>query len=156
MTQLHEYKTFKDLGKGAKAPEGYRKIRVHLVFDVKHDGQHKIRLVADGHLTEAPLDSIYAGVFSLQGLHLLVFLAELNNLDVWATVFGNAYLEAKTQEKVDIIAGPEFGELEGRRLIIFKALYGLRTSRLHWHECFADCLCDMGFQPCKAEPNIWM
>jgi len=56
MTQLHEYKIFKDLGKGAKASEGYRKIRVHLVFDVKHDGQHKSQLVADGHhLTEVPL-----------------------------------------------------------------------------------------------------
>ena len=41
-------------------------------------------------------------------------------------------------------------------LIIFKALYSLRTSGLHWHECFADCLHDMGFQPSKAEPDIWM
>jgi len=38
MSQLHEYKTFKDLGKGGKLPGGYRKICVHLVFDVKHDG----------------------------------------------------------------------------------------------------------------------
>jgi len=60
------------------------------------------------------------------------------------------------QEKVYIIAGPEFGELEGHTLIIFKALYGLRTSGLHWHERFADCLRDMGFYPCKAEPDIWM
>jgi len=65
MDQLNEYKTFKDLGKGTKAPEGYRKIRVHLVFDVKHDSRHKSRLVADGHLTEVPLDSIYSGVISL-------------------------------------------------------------------------------------------
>ena len=41
MAQLHEYKTFKDLGKGGKLPEGYQKIRVHLVFDMKHDGHHK-------------------------------------------------------------------------------------------------------------------
>jgi len=26
MTQLHEYKIFKDLGKGAKAPKGYKKM----------------------------------------------------------------------------------------------------------------------------------
>ncbi len=38
MSQLHEYKTFKDLGKRGKLPEGYRKIRVHCVFDMKHDG----------------------------------------------------------------------------------------------------------------------
>jgi len=157
MTQLHEYKPFKDLGKGAKVPEVYWKIRVHLVFDVKHDhGQHKSQLVADGHLTEVPLDSIYSGVVFLQGLCLLVFLAELNNLDVWAMDIGNAYLKAETKEKVYIIARPEFGELEGHTLIIFKALYGLRTSGLCWHERFADCLQDMGFQPCKAEPNIWM
>jgi hypothetical protein len=55
-----------------------------------------------------------------------------------------------------IIAGPEFGQLEAHYLIIVKALYGLRTSGLRWHECFADCLCNEGFSPCKAEPDIWM
>ena len=128
MSQLHEYKIFKDLGKGEKPPGGYQKIGVHLVFDMKHDGCHKSRLVANGHLTKVPLDSIYSGVVSLHGIRLLVFLAELNDLDIWATNIGNAYLEAETQEKVYIIAGPEFGELEGHMLIIFKALYGLRTS----------------------------
>jgi len=156
MTHLHGYQTFKDFRKGGKPSKGYRKIRVHLVFDVKQDGWHKSRLVADGHLTEVPLDSIYSGVVLLWGLHLLVFLAELNDLNVWATDIGNAYLEAETQEKVYIIAGPEFGELEGHTLIIFKALYGLKTSGLCWHECFANCLSDMGIQPCKAEPIIWM
>ncbi len=156
MTQLNKYKTFKDLGKVAKALEGYRKIRVHLVFDVKHDGQHKSRLVAGGHLTEVPLDSIYSSVVSLQELHLLIFLAELSNIDVWTTDIDNAYLEAETLEKVYIIARPEFGGLEGGMLIIFKALYRLRTSGLHWHEHFADCLHDMGFQLSKAKPNIWM
>jgi hypothetical protein len=55
-----------------------------------------------------------------------------------------------------IVAGPEFGQLEGHYLIIVKALYGLHTSGLCWHECFADCLCNEGFSPCKAEPDIWM
>jgi hypothetical protein len=55
-----------------------------------------------------------------------------------------------------IIAGPEFGQLEGHYLIIVKALYGLRTSGLRWHEHFADCLRNEGFSPCKAEPDIWM
>jgi hypothetical protein len=55
-----------------------------------------------------------------------------------------------------IIAGPEFGQLEGHYLIIVKALYGLHMSGLCWHERFADCLCNEGFSPCKAEPDIWM
>jgi hypothetical protein len=93
---------------------------------------------------------------SLRGLRTLVFLAELNGLETWATDIGNAYLEAETRERVYIIAGAEFGELEGHTLVIFKALYGLRSSGLRWHERFADCLRDMGFTPSKAEPDIWM
>ena len=37
-----------------------------------------------------------------------------------------------------------------------KALHGLRTSGLRWHERLADCLRNMGFEPCKMEPDIWM
>jgi hypothetical protein len=39
----------------AKVPQDYKKIRVHFVFDVKDDGQQKMRLVADGHLSTVPL-----------------------------------------------------------------------------------------------------
>jgi hypothetical protein len=46
--------------------------------------------------------------------------------------------------------------LEGHYLIIVKALYGLRMSGLRWHERFTNCLCNEGFSPCKAEPDIWM
>jgi len=62
----------------------------------------------------------------------------------------------ETREKVYIIAGPEFHELEGHVLVICKALYGLCTSVLHWHEHFADCLHETGFTPSKAEPDIWL
>jgi hypothetical protein len=55
---------------------------VHLVFDVKHDGCHKARLVAGGHLTDPPLDSVYSGVVSLRGFRLVLFLAELNGLEM--------------------------------------------------------------------------
>jgi hypothetical protein len=57
--------------------------------------------------------------------------------------------------KVFIVAGPEFGELEGHALVIFKALYGLRTSGLRWSEKFSLCLGDMGFFPSLADPCIW-
>jgi hypothetical protein len=156
LAQIDEYNAFRDLGKDGIPPEGYKKIRVHLVFDVKHDGRHKSRLVADGHLTEVPAESVYSGVVSLRGLRMMIFLAELNQMETWATDIGNAYLEAETKEKVYIIAGPEFGERKDHVLIIHKALYGLRTSGLRWHEKFSVCLRKMGFEPCKAEPDIWM
>jgi hypothetical protein len=115
-------------------------------------------MVADGQLMDIPLESMYSGVVSLCGLRIVTFRSELNGLDLWATDISNAYLEAFTMTRNYIIAGPEFGQLEGHYLIIVKALYGLRTSGLHvrWHECFADCLGNEGFSPCKAQPDIWM
>jgi hypothetical protein len=86
----------------------------------------------------------------------MLFIAELNQLPIWSTDIGNAYLEATTQEKVCITAGPEFGPLQNHTLIIIKALYGLRSSGLRWHEKLADCLHNEGFLPCKVEPDIWM
>ena len=38
LSQLQEYNTFKDLGKGALGPEGYKKMKVHMAYDVKYDG----------------------------------------------------------------------------------------------------------------------
>ncbi|MEL7196229.1 MAG: reverse transcriptase domain-containing protein [Bacteroidota bacterium] len=158
MSVMNEYDVFKDHGhrNRTKPPDGHKKIRVHLVFAVKHDGRHKARLVADGHLTDAPTESVYSGVVSLRGLRLVVFLGELNNLEAWAGDIGSAYLEAKTREKLYIIAGPEFKELEDHILLIYKALYGLRTSGARWHDRFADCMREMGFFASKAEPDIWM
>jgi hypothetical protein len=82
-----------------------------MVYTVKHDGRHRAHLVAGGHLTPIPLDSVYSGVVSLRGLRLVIFLAERNGLQFWNADVGSAYLEAKTQEKAYIIAGPEFGAL---------------------------------------------
>ena len=36
----------------------------------------------------------------------------------WAADVGNAYLESYTKEKVYIVAGPEFNELQGCILVI--------------------------------------
>ena len=157
MDQLAEYKVFIDMGLGTPIPKGFQRIRVHLVYACKHDGRHKARLVADGHLTDIPVDSVYSGAVSLRGLKMMIFLAELNGLELWATDIGNAYLEAYTKEKVAIIAGPEFGpELEGHTLIVSRALYGLRLSGKMWHQRLAECLENEGFKPCKAEPDIWL
>ena len=84
LTQIHEYKVFKDTGKAqfhngkVVTPDGFQKIRVHFVYAVKHDGRFKARLVADGQLTKEPVESIYSGKVSLRSLRMVVFLSQLN------------------------------------------------------------------------------
>jgi hypothetical protein len=154
--QLDEYGTFQDKGKGYQPGKDYKKINVHLVYAVKHDGRHKCRCVAGGHLTDTPIDSVYSSVVSLRGVRILTFIAELNNLDVWCTDIGNAYLESYTNEKVYIIGGAEFGDRHGHTLIIVKALYGLKSSGRRWHERLGEVMRSMGWERSKAEPDIWM
>src|SRR6476661_3733243 len=156
LASMEAYQVFKDQGYKADPPPGYKVIRVHLIYDVKHDGRHKARLVADGHLTDIPDDSVYSSVVSLCGLCILLFLAELNGLKVWGTDIGNVYFEALTSENVCIRAGPEFGALANHLLLIYKALYGLRSSGARWHERLSDVLRKESFTPCRAEPDIWM
>ena len=92
----------------------------------------------------------------MRGLKISLFLAELNKLEAWATDVGNAYLEAYTEEKLYIVAGPEFREREGHTLVITKALYGLKSSGLRWWEKLSEILNDLGFTASKAEDDIWM
>ena len=43
MESFQEFGVFKDIGKGVKPPEGYKKVKLITVYDVKHDGRHKTR-----------------------------------------------------------------------------------------------------------------
>ena len=101
---------------------------------MKHDRKHKARLVAGGHRTSTPIDSVYSGVVSLMGVRMVTLLAELNDMELWSTDIGNAYLESYTKEKIVFVAGPEFGELLGHLLVIVKALYVLRSSGARLHD----------------------
>ena len=38
MSQLHSYNTFIDKGVGYRPSKEYKKITIHFVYDVKHDG----------------------------------------------------------------------------------------------------------------------
>ena len=74
-------------------------------------------------------------------MRLLFLLAAVNRLEVMAADVGNAYLYASNKEKVYIIAGPEFGEnYDGKRLLIDKTLYGLKTAAARFHEHLSSTL----------------
>ncbi|MGH3053774.1 MAG: reverse transcriptase domain-containing protein [Gaiellaceae bacterium] len=124
---IQEYETFCDYGhsRSVDAPAGYQRIRTHLVFDVKFDLRCKARLVAGGHMTDPPKDSVYSGVASTRSIRMCLFLAELNKFETCAADVGNAYLEARTKEQLYIVAGSEFGALSCHILIFNKVLYGL-------------------------------
>ena len=154
--QIQEFGTFRHMLKEESLSE-FQKIPYHIVFDVKFDGCHKARLVAGGNFTDQPSEDVYSGVVSLESIRLLFVLAAMNKLDIWTADIGNAFLCAPTQEKVYIIAGPEFGpDLHGKPLILYKSLYGLRSAPLRFHEHLGYRLKAMGFEPSKTDNDLWL
>ena len=77
-------------------------------------------------------------------------------MEIWGADVGNAYLEAYTDEKLCIMAGPEFKELQGHLLIMVKALYGTRSGGARWHDRLFDIVQELKFKPSKADPDVWM
>lgn len=47
---------------------------IWLVYDIKHNGWHKARMVADEHVMAVPVESVYSAAVLLQGLCTIVFL----------------------------------------------------------------------------------
>ena len=154
--QICSYKSFRDLGSGGSPGKGYKKIKVRLVFDVKAEGRRKARLVARGDMSPESEESVYSSVATLHSLHIVIFLAVLNGLQLMQGDIGNAYLESYTQEKVYFTAGPVFRHLAGHNYIIDKALYGLSSSGLCFHECLSTVLRQFGFHRSKVDPDVWM
>ena len=156
LDQLDEYEVFKIIGDGSTVPEGYKVIPYNVVYACKFDLRRKSRLVAGGHKTDPLKEDVYSGVVSMDTVRLGYILAALNGLSVCAADVGNAYLNAKTNEKVVIKAGPEFGDREGKYMIIDRALYGLRGSGARFHEHLSHKLLKLGWKPSLADSDLWM
>ena len=90
-------------------------------------------MVAGGHRTIDPGEDAYSGVVAPEAIRLGMFAAIHNSLKVIAADIGNAYLHAKTNEKLYTILGDDYGELSGKVLVFNKGLYGLRSSGARFH-----------------------
>ena len=68
----------------------------------------------------------------------------------------NAYITAPCTEKIWTILGPKFGSDAGKRAIVVRALYGLKSAGVSFHNHLADCMTHLGFTLCLADPDLWM
>ncbi|KAI2500399.1 Reverse transcriptase (RNA-dependent DNA polymerase) [Fragilaria crotonensis] len=138
-------------------PPTYQEIRCHLVFDVKMENfQRKARLVAGGHMTETPGSVTYASVVSRESVRIALTLAALNDLEVKTADIENAYLTAPVGEKIWCRLGPEFGSDAGKRALIVRALYGLKSAGASFRNHLADCMRHLRWSSCIADPDVWL
>lgn len=108
-------------------------------------------------MTEPPASMTYASVVSRESVRIALTMAALHDLEVKAADIENAYLSAPCREKIAVRkCGKEFGPNAGRRAILVRALYGLKSSGNAFRSHLADCMRELGFKPCKADADVWM
>ncbi|KAI2496582.1 Reverse transcriptase (RNA-dependent DNA polymerase) [Fragilaria crotonensis] len=111
------------------------------------DLTRKARLVARGNMTEATKEQTFASVVSRDTVRLFFLLAALNDLDLLSCDIQNAYLAAPNKEKVWTKFTDQLGpEYNGKRAIIAKALYGLRSSGRSFRDYLAKNLRGTGLR----------
>jgi hypothetical protein len=91
-------------------------------------------------MTSAPTIMTYTSVVSRETVHIPLTLAKLNDLEVKAADILNAYISALIKEKVWCALGPEFGPDAGKSTIIYRALYGMKSTVAAFHAHLADCM----------------
>jgi hypothetical protein len=128
-----------------------------MIFDVKMgDFRRKAGFVAGGHTTDAPHVMTYANVVPKGSVRIALTLVALNDLDVMMGDIENAYLTAQIIEKVWTVLGPEFGVDAGKRALIVRALYGLKSAGAAFRNHLVSCMDHLGWKPCLDDRDLWM
>jgi len=91
-----------------------------------------------------------------ESVRIALLLAALNDLEVKAADITNAYIRAPVEEEIWTILGAAFGADQGKKAMIVRAIYGLKSSGASFRNHLADCMRHMGYTPYFADPDLWM
>ena len=89
------------------------------------------------------------GIANIETVRADFFLGHLNDLEVAAADVGGAYLHVFNKGIIYNVAGPKFGEQEGRVIIFMIYIYGMNTFMARWRYALSDKLELLGFRPSK-------
>ena len=97
----------------------------------------------------------YASVVSRDTVRIALTIAALNDLEVKASDVMNAFLTALCIDKIWTTLGTEFGDDVGKKSIILRALYGLKSAGASFGNHIAYCMRLLGYEPCRSDPDLW-
>jgi hypothetical protein len=138
---------------GEQVPVGYHFVKCHMIFDVKSGRlKQKASYVSSGHVTEAPSAIMYSSVVSRESIRIGLLIAALNGLEVFAVDIQNAFLTIPCEEKIYTILDEEFGtHRKGKKAIVVRASYGLKSAGASFRNHLASCLGRLGFTASRGE-----
>ena len=113
---------------------------------------------ASGNTAGPNPDTYYSSVTSLRSMRTFFLLDEFNDIEIITGDIRNAYLTARTKEKIIFNLGREFALFihVGHLILIKTASYGLKILCVRFHSHLSDALTSLVFFPFIGGYNIWM
>ena len=90
--------------------------------------RQKARYCSGGHKTKSPADLTYSTVISRDSVRIILTTSAMNGLEVMGADVQNEFLTSPCKEKIWLIAGPEFGNEQGKQFLAVRALYSLKSA----------------------------
>ena len=98
----------------------------------------------------------YSSVVGQETVRIALTIAALNNLQVKAGYAMNAYVTAPCSKNIWNVLGKQFGADQGKKAIIVRTIYGLKSSGAAFHAHLADCIRIIGYTPFRGDNYLWM
>ena len=104
---------------------------------------------------DTPAVVTYTSVVSRDTVRIAYTITALVDIEVKASDFMNAFITVPCSEKIWTTIGQEFGDVVGKKAIIVRALYGLKSAGASFGNHIVDCMRLLGYEPCRADPDLW-
>ena len=117
-----------------------------MIYDIKmgESLRRKAQMVVGGNMTVSPSSITYSSVVSRDRVIIALTIAALNGLSTLGYDTYNTYLTALCCEKIWTTDGPEFGSEAGKKMLVVRALHGLKSSGAAFISFLAEVLYDLG------------
>ena len=113
-------------------------------------------MVAGGHKTVLPSSITYSPVVSRDSVRIVMTIAALNGLSILGCDIQKAYLAAPCCEKIWTTSGPEFDSESGKKMLVVRVLYRLKSSRAEFRAFLEKALYDLGYKSSVSDPDLWL
>ena len=65
-------------------------------------------------------------------------------------------MQAPTTERYWTVVGTKWGSRKGTKIIVFRALYGMKSAGRDFRNHLSDCMRTLGYDSCPTDQDVWM
>jgi hypothetical protein len=130
--------------------DGWQYAPMCMIYDIKQeDLRHKARFVVGGHFCYRLIKSY--NIF-LNYIRCFCEATDASSFQTRITINGRGYWKCVPN---CTMCRPEFNDKQGCKVVMKRALYGLKTASRSFHEFFADKLRQIGFTCSRVDQDLW-